>query len=745
MITYRLIVLSFIMIFLTACEDRGSLEESEFSLPEDVANSYLTFLNPQQEFSSDVYQLVIVPSNAITEPSEIASYQITLNSHLDSPLQTYQGEWQQGSLLDQTNTTNRHTLDLREQEVGRIQVMCSIACELFLIKDEHLYQHRTAADDFSIDFQIQTNQLNSVEYAQQYYKSVDPNDERTTLADWKQKNGFDQGYDQHVIFRDSKDLGYGRDMYVRKNDDGSLAIFVNNFVVSVGKGDPANYGPLNLLAAAYQDFEYHLGSNAIEFSPVDEANPDSDKILKFFTFSAKDEKGIQTRLTSADLDGRGVKHMPSICLACHGGNLLPLNSDNSFNHVSLKSAKLNQLEVNSFEFKDYGYYSQLQQESGIKQINQWVRDTYSEIGERDIAEQGRWESSFVEVLANGRYGGAGFESEQYQEDSIPVGWQQTDFRPEGVENLYLQVVEPHCISCHSLRGFSAGNDDLVDPLIINGESIKLGNAINFSSYEKFISYSELIIDYVYRRGVMPLSLRNAELFWQPPYSAPALLASFLPDFDVINEEGELQPPGLPIARLETQRLTAFPVRLNGEASYFAKNYQWNIVSGPDNHDAVLATAQQSITQFTGSTEGEYIIELEVSNSLGSSVTNMKVTIDASRKLASALNFVEDIKPLLQSQSYNLRTCQSCHNSVTGAAGIPVYYDDSNAELYLDVRARVNLKAPIDSLLLQKPTRHQHGGGIRFDLDSVLGSESYNTILQWIQAGAPCGDDILTCQ
>ena len=745
MITYRLIVLSFIMIFLTACEDRGSLVESEFSLPEDVANSYLTFLNPQQEFSSDVYQLVIVPSNAITEPSEIASYQITLNSHLDSPLQTYQGEWQQGSLLDQTNTTNRHTLDLREQEVGRIQVMCSIACELFLIKDEHLYQHRTAADDFSIDFQIQTNQLNSVEYAQQYYKSVDPNDERTTLADWKQKNGFDQGYDQHVIFRDSKDLGYGRDMYVRKNDDGSLAIFVNNFVVSVGKGDPANYGPLNLLAAAYQDFEYHLGSNAIEFSPVDEANPDSDKILKFFTFSAKDEKGIQTRLTSADLDGRGVKHMPSICLACHGGNLLPLNSDNSFNHVSLKSAKLNQLEVNSFEFKDYGYYSQLQQESGIKQINQWVRDTYSEIGERDIAEQGRWESSFVEVLANGRYGGAGFESEQYQEDSIPVGWQQTDFRPEGVENLYLQVVEPHCISCHSLRGFSAGNDDLVDPLIINGESIKLGNAINFSSYEKFISYSELIIDYVYRRGVMPLSLRNAELFWQPPYSAPALLASFLPDFDVINEEGELQPPGLPIARLETQRLTAFPVRLNGEASYFAKNYQWNIVSGPDNHDAVLATAQQSITQFTGSTEGEYIIELEVSNSLGSSVTNMKVTIDASRKLASALNFVEDIKPLLQSQSYNLRTCQSCHNSVTGAAGIPVYYDDSNAELYLDVRARVNLKAPIDSLLLQKPTRHQHGGGIRFDLDSVLGSESYNTILQWIQAGAPCGDDILTCQ
>lgn len=743
--TYRLIVLSFIMIFLTACEDRGSLAESEFSLPEDVANSYLTFLNPQQKFSSDIFQMVVVPSGVITDSSETANYQLTLNNSSGTVINSFQGEWDQGSILDQTNTVNRHSIDLSTQTISDIQIVCSMACELFLIKDDYLYQQQQADADLNINLSIETNQLNTLNYAQQYYKAVDPNDERTTLADWKQKNGFDQGYDQHVIFRDSKDLGYGRDMYVRKNDDGSLAFFVNNFVVSVGEGDPANYGPLNLLAAAYQDFEYHLGSNAIEFSPVDEANPNSDKILKFFTFSAKDEKGIQTRLTSADLDGRGVKHMPSICLACHGGNLLPLNSDNSFNHVSLKSAKLNQLEVNSFEFKDYGYYSQSQQEAGIKQINQWVRDTYTEIGERDMAEQGRWESSFVEALANGRYGGSDFESEQYQEDSIPVGWQQTDFRPEGVENLYLQVVEPHCISCHSLRGFSAGDDDLVDPLIINGESIKLGNAINFSSYEKFISYSDLIIDYVYRRGVMPLSLRNAELFWQPPYSAPALLASFLPGFDVINEEGELQPPGLPIARLESQRLTAFPVRLNAEASYYAQDYQWRIVSGPENHDAVLATAQQSITQFTGSTEGEYIIELEVSNSRGSSTTTMSVVIDASRKLASALNFVEDIKPLLQNQSYNLRTCQSCHNSITGAAGIPVYYDDSNADLYLDIRARVNLKAPIDSLLLQKPTRHQHGGGIRFDLDSVLGSESYNTILQWIQSGAPCGDDNSTCQ
>lgn len=754
LIIFKKGIVIFFLLSLIACDERGELVEEKFQLAPDVADSYLNFLNPQQALSEDIYQLIVLPSQAISpagseEIAEEIGYRIDITNDLISEL-VYQGNWDENTELDwRVNSDNRHKLDLTAQSLAikndnDIKIQCSQQCELIIAKSGFVYKSLIADENFLIHYSIQAKQLDSLHYAQQYYKAVDPEDERTTLADWQKKNGFDQGHDVHVVFRDSKDLGYGRDMYARKNDDGSLAIFVNNFVVTVNEGDPANYGPLNLFAAVYQDFEYHLGSNAIEFSPMDPADPNSDKILKFFTFAAKDEQGIQHRLTSADLDGRGVKHMPSTCLTCHGGNLLPLNSDNSFNHLSLKSAKLNQLEVNSFDFKDYGEFSQSQQEAAIKQINQWVRDTYSEIGERALAESGHWDSRFVEQLANGRYGGEAFPLASYQGDSVPSGWQQTDYRPEGVENLYLQVIEPHCISCHSLRGYSAGDDDLVDPVVINGENIKLGNAINFSNYEKFISYSDLIIDYVYRRGVMPLSLRNAEVFWSPPYSAPALLASFLPDFNVLNDAGGIQPPGFPIARLEKQRLSAFPLRLNGKASYFAKDYQWQIISGPEGHDAVITSPSLAITNFTGSMEGVYEIALIVSNSRGSNSTSMKVEIEANRKLASELNFIDDIKPLLQNQSFNLRTCQSCHNAITGAEGIPIYYDDSNLQLYQDVRARVNLAAPIDSLLLQKPTRRQHGGGIRFDLDSLLGSESYNTILQWIQAGAPCGDDINLC-
>jgi len=750
----RGIMLLLFIVFssLTACDNRGEIPESAFVLEADIADSYLSFINPQQEFSSDIYQLVILPDSAIDSAAEgeaaNAGYSIVV-SREQAEQATLQGIWSETTELDwNVNSANSHDLDLTSNQNITVNVQCTHACQLYIIKTGYRYQQIESDENLIIQYKIADSLINSVAYAEQYYLAVDPDNERTTLDAWKSKNGFDQGHDVHVIFRDTKDLGYGRDMYARRNNDGSLAFYVNNFVVAVGKGNPANYGPLNLLAATDQNFDYHLGSNAIEFSAIDPNNPDSDKILKFFTFSADDDQDIQPRITSADLDGRGIKHMPSICLACHGGNLLPLNPDGSFNELSLKSAKLNQLELDSFEFMATGEFSEADQQAGIKTINQWVRDSYAEMGQRDPSQKGFWDSGFPQSIANARYGSDSFNLASYKTGTVPSGWQQTEFRPEGVENLYLQVVEPHCISCHSLRGFKAGDDSLVEDVIINDQEIKLGNAINFSSYEKFISYSEIITDYVYRRGIMPLSLRNAEIFWQAPYSAPALLASFLPSFskdiDVLNEQGGIQPPGLPISRLAAERVSALPLTLHGGGSSFAKEYQWSIISGPEGHDVELESVDEKITRLVGTTEGDYQLELTVSNSRGESSSQMRVQVDNSRKPESEINFVDDIKPLLQNQLYASRSCQSCHNPVTGVEGIPVFYDVSNVNLYTDVRARVNLSMPIDSMLLLKPTRYQHGGGVRFDLDTILGVESYNTILQWVVAGAPCGIDNLVC-
>ena len=51
--------------------------------------------------------------------------------------------------------------------------------------------------------------------------------------------------------------------------------------------------------------------------------------------------------------------------------------------------------------------------------------------------------------------------------------------------------------------------------------------------------------------------------------------------------------------------------------------------------------------------------------------------------------------------------------------------------------RINLKEPEKSLLLLKPTfTVPHGGGLRFK----VGSEDYQTIVNWIRAGAPYGEE-----
>jgi mono/diheme cytochrome c family protein len=455
---------------LSACDNRGEMPASGFVLEEDVADSYLSFINPQQAFSSSIYQLLILPDIAIegtleNTTSNTGYSAVIINTSSDSGVndlgeqteqQKFEGVWSETSDLDwNTNSANSHDLDLTSDQNITINIQCTHACQLYIVKAGYRYQQIESDENLSIQFKIADSLINSVAYAEQYYRAVDPDNERTTLDAWKTKNGFDQGHDVHVIFRDTKDLGYGRDMYARRNNDGSLAFYVNNFVVAVGEGNPANYGPLNLLAATDQNFDYHLGSNAIEFSAIDPSDPDSEKILKFFTFSADDNQEIQPRITSADLDGRGIKHMPSICLACHGGNLLPLNQDGSFNELSLKSAKLNQLELDSFEFMDVGEFSEENQQVGIKTINQWVRDSYAEMGQREQSQKGFWDSEFSQDIANARYGSDSFSLAQYQTGTVPSGWQQTEFRPEGVENLYLQVVEPHCISCHSLRGYQA--------------------------------------------------------------------------------------------------------------------------------------------------------------------------------------------------------------------------------------------------------------------------------------------------
>jgi hypothetical protein len=71
-------------------------------------------------------------------------------------------------------------------------------------------------------------------YANAYYAAIDKYSERTNLQNWKTKNGFGStsrpGSEVEAVFGDVRDLGYGRYVYARYNDDDkTYAFYVDNY------------------------------------------------------------------------------------------------------------------------------------------------------------------------------------------------------------------------------------------------------------------------------------------------------------------------------------------------------------------------------------------------------------------------------------------------------------------------------------------------------------------------------------
>ncbi|MCH2695092.1 MAG: DUF1553 domain-containing protein [Acidobacteriia bacterium] len=117
-------------------------------------------------------------------------------------------------------------------------------------------------------------------------------------------------------------------------------------------------------------------------------------------------------------------------------------------------------------------------------------------------------------------------------------------------------------------------------------------------------------------------------------------------------------------------------------------------------------------------------------------------------LESPVSFVKDITQILTKQSCN---SSSCHGGVKGRGGFRLSSNASHPlEDYEWIKQgggyqvltdqpiqprnpRISIEIPEKSLILQKPAMLQpHGGGQRFE----EGSEDYDVLLSWIQAGAP---------
>lgn len=589
-----------------------------------------------------------------------------------------------------------------------------------------------------------------------YYRAIDPNAQRDTLAKFKAINGFGTGgQEQFVVFRDVRDLGYGRRMTGR-NNGGDLAFIVENYNVTAL---PGAYSSLNADAAVAADPKWHLGTNAIEYSaspcdPVaDPAACDPNvRFAKFYNF----DPVTGARNLIINLDGRGDKAMPGPCTSCHGGRGDPLTPADAggqprFPFVGNSASKkrgdttgqLQPFHVDTFQFATTAGYTRADQEAKLKQLNQWVLCSYPLVGApagaedacRPAATASGWQGTEAATMLKSWYGGPGMPNATYVDTYVPTGWQAGNVGATA-ENLYKQVVVPYCRTCHVLRG--------------NGQQ----SDIDLTSKAKFDGYAERIKTHVFDRGNMPLAFIVYEAFWES--SAPTTLARYLDGLGipglVATSGGAALRPGRPIADPGPSRMVRAGANatLSATNSLFATSYTWSVIASPGGGNATITSANSATASFLATTVGDYTVRLTVRNGSASDSKSIVITVDASFPDPASIRFAS-IKNILRNVAYTGGTCASCH--VGGAATTtPVAYTDidrdgvggvtatDDAWFYKEVTGRVNLTEIVGSPLLRKPTGNHHGGGQPIVLTggNPPGLSDFSKVYHWILNGMPTG-------
>ncbi len=578
-----------------------------------------------------------------------------------------------------------------------------------------------------------TLQTNTLAYAQAYYAAIDPLNAKDTFAKWKTANRIDQagGTQATAVFGDFRDLGYGRRMTGRQNGDGTIAFYVENYLVAAGGSGYAS--TLNIDAAIVRDTRWLNNINAIEFSP---GPGGTVKYAKFYSF----DPVTGNRMLMQDIDGRGPKALPGLCISCHGGRADALESGGAFRLLATSAeesqrgdtrAHAHVFEVDALTFSTTSGYTRPEQEAALKALNRMVLCTYPLAGPappassvnacRPTASPSEWQGAAADLLRD-NYGGVELPNPAYKEAYVPNDW-------SGHKALYVDVVVPACRSCHIVRGTLADSGP------------EQPSDIDFTRFVAFDSFAEQIKAHVYDRGDMPLARIVFEKFWSS--SMPEALATYLQatgkPFAVPARDasGRLLQPGRPIAdpgpdRLVKQGATV----LNAANSLFASTYQWRILSGAG---ATLTNASTATPTFTATANGTFVLDLVASQGgVASAPASLTINVESSA-------LIKDPKLLRLADIRNVfagATCNSCHVGTT----TPTPFDTlDSAKLQSDVRSLINFTDIVSSPLLRKPSGHHHNGkqtpfpgfdAPRGSRPGDAGRENYDLFVGWIVNGAP---------
>lgn len=591
-----------------------------------------------------------------------------------------------------------------------------------------------------------------------YYNTIDPDDTRDSFFKWRLANGFinADGSDAdcpaascvqtHVKFRDTRDLGYGRNMFMRRNTvTGDIAVYVENFQVDSVPGVP--YGPLNFEALVDDERQWNFGVNAIEFSAFPATDAGARKFTKFYNFDGEGKRDAGTAGSLqhfVDLDDRGEKAMPGACIVCHGGRGRTLVVEDTQGRKTLAptviggiagdvQAQLQTIELDTLQFANESGFRREDNEDGIRLINEAVLDSYLYRDEH-FTGTGDWDPQQAIQTLRGRLDN---DLPSYDETFVPAGWQAN-------QNLYRTLVSPNCLVCHVLQGTRASD------------------SIDFASLNAFSDYAERIDHLVFEQGKMPAGLLNYADFWESENKDPATLATALGLDDRVDGQTAIRP-GDPVAQISAPPVatgvatdgSSLDIAITGSGSAFARadSHRWQVT--PSASASILADGPAGDARLRVTLPGSYTLTLTVDGSHGGNDTvsqSIRVlsAADADAPLpGQELQFfgTDGIEAMTR------ENCLACHTADTSQSSLPIHFTacrsdefNGNEFLYRSVLARVNFDSPMDSLFLRKPV-----GGATDPLDlagsrisdyhaggSLLTQTQYSTVLSWILNGAPSG-------
>jgi mono/diheme cytochrome c family protein len=359
-----------------------------------------------------------------------------------------------------------------------------------------------------------------------YYSHLDPNSNRTTFTDFKTNNGFSLDPTTPAAgeivgqYANSGDLGFGRDMHCLKKANGNVACYVTNYGTGYnnnapgdGTSDTDDAQAAETRTAVNQSHE--VATVAMEYAPIDN-DPAGDKVVKFYVYKKNfPNAGDYGRSISANLDGRGERPVPQLCMICHGGQapsesgVPPVPAFGSANQVKL-NARFLPFDYRFYTFADTTTPARTAaqwkstQDSSFQNLNQQIVNAAPPTGANDP----------IHELITGLYSN-GNAPPQAPNFVVP-GWANgASANASGQAAFYTGIIANGCRTCHVAQSFAQLQFNTSDKFVnVSAASSPVPVPAN-NKLMLGTAQSRVCGDYT-----MPHALRTHDIFWNVYWDVP---------------------------------------------------------------------------------------------------------------------------------------------------------------------------------------------------------------------------------